>query len=272
MRISAVILSFNSARYLERCLTALIAALQAGPGPDEIFVVENGSQDGSVAILQRFEQSHPGLVHGIYNAQNLGTTASRNQALRRASGRYVLIMDSDVEVPPGTIDRLVERLQADPGIGLVVPRLLYPSGNLQMSTDVFPTLTRKLQRFLALRAMERAMPDPDADRLHEVDYAISAFWLLPAGVVREVGLLDEAIFYSPEDVDYCLRIWSAGYRIVYDPSVQAVHDTQELSRGFKLSRFTFSHAAGLLYLFRKHRYMFSRRGLYRRFGRAAART
>lgn len=267
MRVSAVILSFNSARYLEDCLNALIAALGSHDEADEIFVVENGSSDGSADILRRLEADHPGLVHGIYNAENLGTTVSRNQALRRATGRYVLILDSDATVAPGTLEPLIARLDADPSIGLLAPKLTYPDGRLQMSTDVFPTLTRKVARFFALKAMEQAAAEAPSAPV-EVDYAISAFWLLPRAAVDKVGLLDEAIFYSPEDVDYCLRIWEAGLRIVYDPTVSAIHDAQELSRGAKLSKFLLRHVGGLFYLFRKHRYMFSRRGLYRRFGRA----
>src|SRR5690606_21095374 len=101
------------------------------------------------------------------------------------------------------------------------------------------------------------------------DYAISAFWLFRRRLLDEVGYLDERIFYSPEDVDYCLRVWEAGYKVVYDPRVHAIHDAQEISRGFRMARFTWSHIGGLLYLFRKHRYMLGHRRLYRRIGRTA---
>jgi GT2 family glycosyltransferase len=265
MRISAVILSYNSGRYLARCLDMLIAALGEGGEPDEIFVVENGSADDSAEVLRRFEAEHPGLVHGIYNAENRGTTASRNQALARAAGRYVLVLDSDAYVSPGTFEPLLARLAGDPTIGLIAPKLTYGHGGLQISTDTFPTLSRKIRRFLMLKDMEAKAPPPREPV--EVDYAISAFWLLPKHVVDKVGPLDEAIFYSPEDVDYCIRVWAAGYRIVYDPTVSAVHDAQELSRGLKLKGFLFRHVGGLFYLFRKHRYMFGLRGLYRRLGR-----
>ena len=267
MRISAVILSYNSDRYLARCLDALIAALGDAGEPDEILVVENGSADDSAAVLRRFEAAHPGLVHGIYNAENKGTTASRNQALARATGRYVLVLDSDAFVSPGTFEPLLARLDADPTIGLVAPKLVYGHGGHQISTDTFPTLTRKVQRFLTLKGME-AKAEAAREPV-EVDYAISAFWLLPRRVVEKVGPLDEAIFYSPEDVDYCIRIWAAGYRIVYDPTVTAVHEAQELSRGLKLKGFLFRHLGGLFYLFRKHGYMFRLGGLYRRLGRRA---
>ena len=70
----------------------------------------------------------------------------------------------------------------------------------------------------------------------DVDYAISAFWVIRRNAFERVGLFDEKIFYSPEDVDYCIRMWSAGYKITYVPKAEVVHDAQELSRGFKLSK------------------------------------
>ena len=268
MRVSAIILSFNSAPYLEKCVPALVRAFEASDEPNEMWIVENGSTDGSVALLEQYERDHPGLVNGIYCPHNTGTTVSRNQGLRRATGRYILIIDSDVEVPVGTIEPLIERLDADPGLGILAPRLMYPSGNLQISTDVFPTVTRKLQRFWALKAMERAA-ETDDEGMQErlVDYAISAFWLFRRELLDRVGRFDERIFYSPEDVDYCLRVWQAGYKISYVPSVHAIHDAQEISRGFKQKLFTWSHAKGLLYLFRKHGYALNHNWLYKRLNR-----
>lgn len=281
MRISAVILSYNSARYLEPCIRSLAAALDAIPTPktkakgkastaprDEIFVIENGSKDDSPAILRRLSEAYPGLLRVEYLDHNTGTTFSRNLALRQATGDYIAILDSDVEVPVGTLDALIARVDADHHVGIAAPRLMYPSGRLQMSTDVFPTLPRKLQRWFALRSIEQraAASSPPTDA-HEVDYAISAFWLMRRDVVQKVGLFDEKIFYSPEDVDFCLRVWEAGFSVVYDPAVHAVHDAQEISRGLPIKKVTFSHVKGLGYLFWKHQYVLGHDRLYRRIGR-----
>jgi len=269
MRISAVILSFNSEAHIERCLRSLTAGLNGTPEPDDIWVIDNGSTDRSRAILRRFEEEFPQVLRVIYCAQNLGTTASRNLALRRATGRYLMIMDSDViELPRTTIEALVEVVERDPTCGIAAPRLVYPDGRFQLSTDQFPTITRKVQRFLRLRKMEAAagQASPPAG-IVPVDYAISALWVLRRDVLERVGLLDERIFYAPEDVDYCLRVWEAGLRVLYVPTVQAVHDAREISRRFQSPRFTISHTKGLLYLFAKHRYGFGRKQLYRRIGR-----
>jgi GT2 family glycosyltransferase len=135
--------------------------------------------------------------------------------------------------------------------------------------DRFPTLPHKARRFFALRAMERRVNrEPPPGGVREVDYAISAFWLFRRDLIDRVGVLDERIFYAPEDVDYCLRLWKSGYSVLYDATVHAVHDAQEISRGAPLKKIALRHIAGLLYLFRKHGYVMSRRRVYRAIARA----
>jgi len=250
-RISFVVLSHNSTRVLERCVDSLVA--QSDYGQDEIWVVENGSTDGSVDLLKSLAGRYQGVVHPLYLERNHGTTVSRNMALERARGRYVAIVDSDVQVPPQTVLPLLARLNLDLSVGLVAPRLMYPDGRLQLSVDTFPTLPHKVKRLVALRDMERRFSFAERRTdAREVDYAIAAFWLLRRDVIDRVGLLDERIFYAPEDVDYCLRIWKAGYRVLYDPTVYAIHDAQEISRTLPWRRASINHARGLGYYFTKH--------------------
>jgi GT2 family glycosyltransferase len=264
VRLSSVVLSWNSARHIEACVRSLLSA--ADGHNDEVWVVDNGSTDGTVGILQRLEREHSQTVTVIYLGSNLGTTVSRNFALRQVRGEYVAIIDSDVIVPEGTLTPLLARLAADRECGLLAPRLIYPDGRLQMSTDVFPTIFRKLSRLFMLRTMERRLAtDRAVQPARNVDYAISAFWTLRRDALAAVGFLDERIFYSPEDVDYCLRVWKAGYKVMYDPAVHAVHCAQEISRRSLLSSAAMSHAAGLVYYFWKHGYAFSTRRLHRRF-------
>ena len=267
VRLSSVVLSWNSSRHIESCIRSLLK--ESAGHHDEVWVVDNGSMDGTVAILERLAREHPETLRVTYLKRNAGTTVSRNIALRQARGAYIAIIDSDVVVPEGTMAPLIARLGGDASCGLVAPRLVYPNGQLQMSTDMFPTISRKLARLFMLKAMERKLDAHSAaQQACTVDYAISAFWMLRRDVVSDVGLLDENIFYSPEDVDYCLRVWKAGYTVVYDPGVHAIHHAQEISRRFPLSGAALSHAAGLVYFFRKHGYAFSTRALYRQFKHA----
>ena len=268
MLISAVILSYNSVKPIHRCLDELIDALSCFECESEIFIVDNGSKDGSVELINQYQNQFPNIVKGIFFKENTGTTFSRNAALKQAQGEYVLVLDSDAYVNYKALDVLIRYLKSNLNVGMAVPRLFYNSGNFQLSCDVFPTLVHKFKRFLFLKKME-AQPH-ELQSIKEpvtVDYAISACWLLTRDAINKTGLFDEKIFYSPEDVDYCLRVWESGLKITYVPTAEVIHDAQELSRGFKLSKFHCSHLKGLFYLMNKHPYFWGLSNLYKRLNR-----
>lgn len=258
MDISFVILTWNSEKYIDLCLKSVFSSLAGQDLVYEVLVVDNGSSDRSREILGEYSLAKPETVKPIYLEQNRGTTVSRNLALDKAQGKYICIMDSDVELNAGVFGPLLEKLNSDPSIGLVVPKLLYPSGKWQKSIDRFPTLLHKLNRFFRLRAIEgqEGAVESKLTESREVDYAISAFWLFKRDILARVGKLDEKIFYAPEDVDYCLRIWKSGYKIEYVPGSTVVHHTQEISRGWKINKAKIEHLKGLVYLYAKHGYCF----------------
>lgn len=272
MDVSAVVLSFNSQRYIQACVNSLMSSYAACGLKGDVHVVENGSVDGSVQTLQALQAQWGDALQVIYLPQNTGTTRSRNLALRQCTGSAVLILDSDAYMNPAALRDMLRYLNANPHVGLVAPQLTYPDGRFQLSVDVFPTVARKLERLFALKALEQRGNVADAGA---VDYAISACWMLSRAALQKTGLLDERIFYSPEDVDYCIRVWAAGWQVHYLPTASVVHDAQEISRpkGFRsINRFTIRHAKGLAYLFMKHRYGFALAGLYRRIGRQVPRA
>lgn len=260
MDLSFVLLTWNSESYIENCFDSLLNSLAATEFSFEIFVVDNGSKDRTVEILNNYLTDHGDVLTLIFLNENVGTTVSRNMALTQVSGDSIVIMDSDVEVSEGIFEKLICSINKSFEIGMVVPRIVYPSGKWQKSIDQFPTLLHKLHRFFRLRSIEEQEGSAEANCLDEkkVDYAISAFWLFKNEVLEKVGLLDENYFYAPEDVDYCLELWKSGYQIVYVPTVTVVHHTQEISRGFKLNKAKKEHIKGLLYYFMKHKYFLFR--------------
>jgi GT2 family glycosyltransferase len=257
--ISAVVLSFNSIKYLHGCCEALLNSFDSLGVRGEIYVVENGSLDGSREKLEELVSNNPGRIFGIYSPVNTGTTVSRNMALRQVNGQKILVIDSDATCNAEALSSVLAELDGHPECGLAVPRLVYKDGRHQISVDQFPTLWRKVQRLFGLRGLEEKYEVPTTSI--EVDYAISAFWLLRRETIVSTGELDENIFYSPEDVDYCLRVWMAGWTIRYVPQFQVTHDAQELSRSKKLNGFIFRHAGGLAYYFNKHGYLLGLSGI-----------
>lgn len=270
MSVAAVILCFNGAREIEACVDSLVTMERLEPKQDQILIVDNGSSDGSVERIRDLAVRHPGLVEPICLARNQGTTVPRNLAFARARADHLLMIDSDIRFEEPVLARLLRHFEADPGLGMVVPRLVFPDGRPQMSTDVFPTFGRKVERLFRLRALEREASERAGPE--EVDYAISAFWLLKREVLDRVGGLDPKIFYAPEDVDFCLRLWLSGYRLLADPAPRVIHDAKERSRSLRGLVFTVRHVLGLLYYFKKHRYLFSTDRLRRRIERAVGRS
>jgi len=259
MEFSFIILTWNSEKYIDACIESIIADCRSLKSSIEIFIVDNGSSDSTPARIRQLEKSYPGKIHPIFLKENLGTTRSRNLALKKALGRYIVVLDSDIRLLPGILSELRKSLQEDANLGLVAPRLVYPNGHHQKSVDMFPSIFHKIKRLLWLKKMERI--ESIGRRMTKpikVDYAISAVWMLPRTTIERIGLLDENFFYSPEDVDYCLRIWKVGLSILYNPTVTAIHHTQELSRKFTFNGAFISHVTGLFYYFFKHRYIFKK--------------
>ncbi len=259
MDISFIILTWNSEQHIKKCVPSIVNSLDEELFTYEIFIVDNGSTDNTRHIINDYEKHYSGKIHPILLESNTGTTYSRNIALRRANGNYIVIIDSDVEIHKGTMGKLINVLNNNEKVGLVAPKLIYPNGNLQKSTDSFPTIFSKIYRFFFLKSLENREGRPSQEHEpKEVDYAISAFWVLRRDVIEQVGLLDENIFYAPEDVDYCLRIWKKGYKILYCSESQSIHNAQEISRGLKINKSKINHVKGLIYFYRKHKYFLKR--------------
>jgi GT2 family glycosyltransferase len=255
--LSFVILTWNSARTVDETLASIVRAMaENGVGAYEVFVVDNGSTDATLALVEGYARALDLRV--IRLPANRGTTYPRNLALRQAAGEFVCVLDSDVAIRSWDVAASLDFLRARPC--LLAPRLLYPDGAVQHSVKRFPTLTAKLLKLTKiLFGVERFArldfyPGMPFDEVRAVETAISALWLFPRDFLRSVGLLDEKIFYAPEDVDYCVRVQRAGYPVLYYPPFVAVHHTQQISHRNPFGRVARSHLRGLLHYFLKHRY------------------
>jgi hypothetical protein len=253
--LSIVILTWNSRALLEDCLAALPAATT--PLAVETIIVDNGSRDDTTDFLAR----RPDLVV-VQNARNRGVAVGRNQGLRLARGEFLALLDVDTVPAPGAFAALVGHVRATPDVGLAGPKLVDRDGALQYSCRRFPTLLDKILRRLPER-FGRALADDvelrswDHASERDVDYVIGACQLIRGAALREVGLLDEHIFYGPEDVDLCLRMHRAGWRVTYVPQAVVAHLERRVTRTL-LSMLTLRHVQGLGYYFWKHRYLLTR--------------
>lgn len=255
---SFVILTWNSEPYIARCLKSILALTCCEP---LVMVVDNGSCDGTVAAIRALGDSRIRLYR---QEANLGTTRSRNIALRDLSDTtdYVCILDSDTEVNDGAIARLLDILKADAAVGIAGPRMRDAAGNVQLSGRNLPSLGIKLRKACPISSIQekgacKEVPQSEIiEGVQRVEYLLSACWVMRREVLRRVGLLDERIFYAPEDVDYCVRVQRAGYDCVVCHDVEIVHDYQRLSKRKLVSKMNYEHLKGLAYYFKKYGYLF----------------
>ena len=256
-RVSVIILTWNSVGKIEPCLEALGQGTQV---PDEIIVVDNGSKDQTRAVLaMRFPS-----VRVIENTINLGVARARNQGLAAARGTYVLVLDDDAIMQPEALAQLVAVLDTSPTVALCGPQLLSTTHEPISTSLTFPTLLQKIRRWRTAEQRNGSPWDNNlSGRMREVDYVIGACQLIRRAALDEVGLYDEHIFYGPEDIDLCLRLRQAGWRIILQPNAQVIHAEQRLARSI-FSPIGRKHTSGLGYYFSKHRCGLSQSQLYKR--------
>lgn len=260
--ISFVILSWNSKKYIGKCFDSIMSMCERHYVTYEIIVIDNGSKDNPQPLYEYFDFMKSGMFHFIYLDANKGTTFPRNLGLRRAQGTYICIIDSDTEMLVGDIRMILTALEADSELGIVAPKLVLDNGAVQESIKKFPTFCHKLLKLpKAIFNINMSNLDfydvfPFSHQM-DVDSAISACWFFRRDLVDLVGYFDENIFYSPEDLDFCLRVRKAGKKIRYFPDVTVLHHTQQISHKKPFSRISLSHFWGLVYYFRKHGGWFS---------------
>lgn len=260
-KIEFVVLAWNSESYIRRCIESVLSLKCARL---DLWVVDNGSIDGTRGILDEIAFQDTRL-HVIRELRNLGTTLTRNNALRQVSydADYICILDSDTMVNQGAFEKMAAVLRSNPDIGVIGPKMVNASGDVQLSGRNLPTLSIKIGKAwpfgdISRRAGEAERPSTPVavGDIQDVGYLLSACWLMPHISLEKVGLLDEKIFYAPEDVDWCLRCHKCGLRVILCHGACILHEYQRLSHRALVSKVNFEHIKGLAYYFLKHRYLF----------------
>ncbi len=219
VKLSIVILSWNTRDRLRQCLKSLKTRA-------EIIVVDNGSADGSAAMIKaEFPQ-----VRLIENKQNLGFAQGNNQGLKKAKGEYFLLLNSDTVVKEGALEKLIDFLEKNPQTA-VSPLLELPNGHLQ--TDYYMRFPNLWQIFLYHHPLLRPlmMKTPLKKLIcrevqkqpFEVDQLPGAALAASREVWRQVGGLDEDFQFLWEDVDWSWRARKKGVRLVVVPGARVVH-------------------------------------------------
>lgn len=232
--LSVVVLSWNTKELTLACLRALYA--ETPKHSREIVVVDNGSQDGSAdAVAAEFPQ-----VVLERNADNRGYSGGNNQGARRATGRFLCLLNSDTEVRPGALDLLVDWLVEHPEYGAAAPRLVSPDGSLQRACMSFPGICTALTYDLWVGTVPPGKWVQNHYFMKHFDHAHSRDVDQPPGacfvIDREEYLagdgLDEELWLFFNDVDICRRLWKRGRRIRYVAEAEVLHHVGASTKSF----------------------------------------
>ncbi|OGC04017.1 hypothetical protein A2276_05310 [candidate division WOR-1 bacterium RIFOXYA12_FULL_43_27] len=197
--LSIIIVNTNNKKILGECLASIYQnTLKVS---FEIIVTDNGSIDGSQEMIK---SDYP-QVRLIENKENAGFIRASNQGLRTAKGRYRMLLNDDTITKDSAFDKMIDFMDQNPSIGALGPKLLNVDGTIQRQGGLFGKKFYLSQR-----------PVP-------VDFVIGACLMVRKEVIDKVGLMDEKLFFYNDDLDWCMSIRKAGWKVYFYPDAEIVH-------------------------------------------------
>jgi len=224
--LSIIIVNYNVRYYIQQALHSICRAVKNIDA--EIIVVDNGSGDGSVQLIKREFPS----VKLIRNKENAGFAKANNQAIKIAKGKIVALVNPDTLVREDTFNVCLNYLNSHDDVGAVGCKILNPDGSLQLACRrSFPSPWVAFTKIAGLNALfpksrlfgRYNLTYLDPDKAAEVEAISGSFMVVKKEAIDQAGMLDERFFMYGEDLDWCYRINSAGWKIVYLPDTEIIH-------------------------------------------------
>jgi GT2 family glycosyltransferase len=234
--LSIIILNYNT----KKITLDLIKSIEKNyiketvSGEYEVIVADNGSPDNSIADLLEYKKKTK--IKTFYvcdNKNNLGFAKGNNNVIKLSNGRYILFLNPDTIVPPKTLTFMLNFMDNKPYAGAATCKIIQSDGRLDRNCiRGFPTPWNAFCYFLGI---SKIFPESrlfsgyiqsswrDMNCVQEVDAIEGAFMLVPREIGEKVGWLDEDYFFYGEDLQFCLDIHNAGYKIYYVPEVNIIH-------------------------------------------------
>lgn len=224
--VAIAVVSYNTRELLGAALASMRSDVDAGRA--EVWVVDNGSSDGSAEMVER-EFPWARLVAA---GENLGFGRAVNRAAALSRSAWVAPANADIELRPGALEALLAAGSADPRVGAVAPRIELPDGSTQRSIQRFPGPGEALLYNAALSGLAgRGMRERlfmaghyDPARRYDVDWATGAFLIVRREAWEQIGGFDEQQWMYAEDIDLCWRLARAGWLIRYEPTALIRHE------------------------------------------------
>lgn len=233
MKLSIIIVSYNTKAFLMRCLGSIFETVQKSL-LYEIIVVDNASADGSVEEMQNLE------IKIIENKKNLGFAKANNQGVKQATGKYLLFLNPDTVVHKQTLEKMIVFMDEGEDAGVATCRIDLPNGQLDDACHRgFPTPWNAFCYFCGLsKLFPRSklfsgymLGWMDLTTVHEIDACAGAFMLVRRTAGEQVEWWDEDYFWYGEDLDFCYRLKEKspsvnsgrGWKVYFVPTVSILH-------------------------------------------------
>ncbi len=260
--LSIIITVYGKTELLELCIDSIYTNLQTDI--DYEIIVAVSAVEESAKDLMR--EKYPEITF-IPNKENKGFGFVANQGIDKAVGKYIFVINHDIIIKDDAIQKLLQYLKNHKDVGLVGPKLVNFDGSIQNSAFKFykwKTIVyrrtflgksnfgkKHLAKFLLKDGLAK-------NKIINVDWIMGSAMMTSAEAVAKVGKFDERFFMYFEDVDWCWRFWQAGYRVVYNPTVQVAHYhgkaslNKNIIQAVLLNKYTQIHISSAIKFFKKH--------------------
>lgn len=251
--VSAIIVSWNTRKLTLGCVESLASTRDRLA--TEIIVVDNASANDTVDQL-RSQYPHVKLIG---NQENLGFARANNLGMAVCTGQYVALINSDVVVPNGCLEKMAHYMDEHPDIGMLGPKMILRDGSIKQSVYKFPTVWNWFCNALGLRFVFKnsgtfaalTLPNFDYSKTQDVDILTGWFWVVRSSALQKVGVLDDQFFMFGEDYDWPKRFRNAGWRVTYYSEAHAIHHHGASCARAPVRFYVEMNRANLQY-FRKH--------------------
>jgi len=253
--IDVIIVNFNSGEHLFRCVQSVLTSTV----PVQVFVIDNHSTDRSLFFLKNIIGKNS-RVQIIENTENVGFAKANNQTLPRTSADHILFLNPDCIVRPNTIQSMLTVMESHPEVGMAGCLIRNPDGSEQAgSRRYIPTPWRSIVRVLKLSKLFSKYPDigllnlagqPLPDHPISMEAISGAFMFVRRKAMEEVGSMDDRYFLHCEDLDWCMRFRENGWKILFVPHVEIIHNKGGCS-GSRPIRVEWHKHAGMVRFYRK---------------------
>lgn len=255
-KISIITVGMNHLTFLQELLPSIYTNIHSDKFQEfiEMIYVDNCSKDGTIEYIQKYFPQ----VKILQNKKTLGFGENNNRGVLAAHGEYIAIINPDIILYSGSLEKLYNYAITNPQIGIIVPQLLNPNGSIQYSVRRFISFGKLLARTITKgrdstnnsTVSSYLCKNMDYNITQEVDWAIGAAMFMKRELYAELGGFDTDYFLYMEDEDVCLRSWKINRPVIYYPEVKMIHN--HLRASSHIGKKMFIHIRSMMTFFRKH--------------------